>query len=71
MRGEDLYVAVVAFLTVVDHPRMRGEDQGVVVPTLDLSGSPPHARGRRAEHTTVWGCQRITPACAGKTPIFL
>ena len=29
-----------------DHPRMRGEDQSVVVPALGLGGSPPHARGR-------------------------
>ena len=51
-----------------DHPRMRGEDflpEGGDRPGL---GSPPHARGRPAGYPGVTVQQRITPACAGKTP---
>ena len=51
-----------------DHPRMRGEDgacpQGLEV----LGGSPPHARGRRSTPGRQARRERITPACAGKTP---
>ena len=30
-----------------DHPRMRGEDNRLILADLDVVGSPPHARGRR------------------------
>ena len=50
-----------------DHPRMRGEDARVRVAPVDVSGSPPHARGRLCGfHFDLPFC-RITPACAGKT----
>ena len=50
-----------------DHPRMRGEDDLMVIGELEDLGSPPHARGRLV-HDNGHGCAvRITPACAGKT----
>ena len=32
---------------IMDHPRMRGEDQVVDGAPVLFTGSPPHARGRR------------------------
>ena len=46
---------------------MRGEDAGTVVRLKCLTGSPPHARGRRGYSCSVKVSHRITPACAGKT----
>ena len=51
-----------------DHPRMRGEDWLVRWALAESSGSPPHARGRRASEVSLKGLEGITPACAGKTP---
>ncbi len=54
-------------LGVPDHPRMRGEDGPLACGTRSAQGSPPHARGRRAD-CKLSGCDvGITPACAGKT----
>ena len=53
---------------VRDHPRMRGEDWLVRWALAESSGSPPHARGRRASEVSLKGLEGITPACAGKTP---
>ena len=50
-----------------DHPRMRGEDISSQSFLFTHSGSPPHARGRRAEDLLITAEARITPACAGKT----
>ena len=50
-----------------DHPRMRGEDQGVPWQRRFVGGSPPHARGRLSTLRTPRRSCRITPACAGKT----
>ena len=50
-----------------DHPRMRGEDRTLRVPSARHMGSPPHARGRPSTRATARSSQRITPACAGKT----
>ena len=50
-----------------DHPRMRGEDIFKYDDGWLIDGSPPHARGRRIRLCLVTACQRITPACAGKT----
>ena len=50
---------------------MRGEDATESQVRDTLTGSPPHARGRRARSACfgrLWG---ITPACAGKTKKFL
>ena len=53
-----------------DHPRMRGEDEGVVLVVVVSPGSPPHARGRPQTGGELLEVSRITPACAGKTPDF-
>ena len=51
-----------------DHPRMRGEDGIEDLQAMLSKGSPPHARGRQYRLTAPEGFNRITPACAGKTP---
>ena len=51
-----------------DHPRMRGEDAFPGRGTMPRNGSPPHARGRHVAVRAEWKENRITPACAGKTP---
>ena len=56
---------------LTDHPRMRGEDTHGSSGVPEPDGSPPHARGRRSERRGVKLGVRITPACAGKTPILL
>jgi len=52
-----------------DHPRMRGEDIWPAKMDTFVSGSPPHARGRRNGLVCCNGSFRITPACAGKTKV--
>ena len=54
-------------LSTEDHPRMRGEDMSGIDGTLELLGSPPHARGRPAGRYMLTDWSGITPACAGKT----
>ena len=66
MRGEDSPAGWI-FVESMDHPRMRGEDSRTRNVPPCLSGSPPHARGRRRYLTRAEGQSRITPACAGKT----
>ena len=48
---------------------MRGEDSFADFLTLLTSGSPPHARGRRAVSILPRNAEGITPACAGKTEV--
>ena len=50
-----------------DHPRMRGEDNRLILADLDVVGSPPHARGRPSNEEAFGAGIGITPACAGKT----
>ena len=47
---------------------MRGEDCSKIELADKAFGSPPHARGRRHTHAEQRPQERITPACAGKTP---
>ena len=49
------------------HPRMRGEDTSSPFRETAMSGSPPHARGRRSRGDRPVKRCRLTPACAGKT----
>ena len=52
-----------------DHPRVCGENEVGGMIALMTLGSPPRVRGKRP---TVINCgllARITPACAGKTPM--
>ena len=51
-----------------DHPRMRGEDLASMFCIEAELGSPPHARGRLGSEALADFKDRITPACAGKTP---
>ena len=46
---------------------MRGEDPSIIDSTEMVSGSPPHARGRRVVPFWITPVKGITPACAGKT----
>ena len=48
---------------------MRGEDRTAGVRRGETMGSPPHARGRYSLAPAVEIPIRITPACAGKTPV--
>ena len=50
-----------------DHPRMRGEHGPVFKTDRSARGSPPHARGARADRADTGFDRRITPACAGST----
>ena len=50
------------------HPRMRGENLFIVALSLRLSGSSPHARGKRACSPGSRDRLGLIPACAGKTP---
>ena len=61
-------VSLVCFGVWRDHPRMRGEDSSMSRAASRQAGSPPHARGRHYELNRPEGWERITPACAGKTP---
>ena len=49
---------------------MRGEDANPWSILRLSAGSPPHARGRLPLAHKVLGCDRITPACAGKTTLM-
>jgi len=50
-----------------DHPRLRGEHGHQRVVSVETIGSPPPARGARADHQHRPRTGRITPACAGST----
>ena len=54
---------------VQDHPGMRGEDSSGTCALSQMPGSPPHARGRPTMSAWPGRVIRITPACAGKTPL--
>ncbi len=49
------------------HPHMRGEDDAHGSGHAVLTGSPPHAWGRRAAGTSATSGLRFTPTCVGKT----
>ena len=50
---------------------MRGEDQATYYAVCYLTGSPPHARGRRGVLIESLAVAGITPACAGKTTVIV
>ena len=52
-----------------DHPRMRGEKCISATSLQNLSGSSPHARGKVNRFRSRITCNRIIPACAGKSQI--
>ena len=53
-----------------DHPRLRGEQYAVDYYTKTVPGSPPLARGTVFCISGVLVHRRITPACAGNSPII-
>jgi len=50
-----------------DHPRTRGEHTVKLDTVLDVSGSPPHARGALKKWLPTYLAEGITPARAGST----
>jgi len=55
--------------TEPDHPRLRGEHTRTGTGTRSCTGSPPPARGAHLGEGDGKGDGRITPACAGSTPL--
>ena len=51
------------------HPRLRGEDLRARGQNGSHRGSPPLARGRLCHDSSSHYGLRLTPACAGKTPL--
>ena len=54
-----------------DHPRMCGEKLRDSLHEWDLTGSPPHVRGKVIYVVALRRRYRITPACAGKSVFLL
>ena len=50
-----------------DHPRVCGENGALPVRHVLMEGSPPRVRGKLQAVPRGVLCERITPACAGKT----
>ena len=50
-----------------DHPRLRGEKEGIIAPDYYIPGSPPPARGEADVVFRLRLVDRITPACAGRS----
>ena len=53
-----------------DHPRIRGEGNGVENRVITAKGSPPHSRGRPSESRRGFLDRGITPAFAGKAVVL-
>jgi hypothetical protein len=62
-------VTLLAFIPTSVHPRMRGERTPTPYPLGDITGSPPHARGKGTVDSAVSKFVRFTPACAGIMPV--
>ena len=54
-----------------DHPRMCGKDYQLPKALFTNPGSPPHVRERLVYPRRRRPCPGITPACAGKTKLWL
>ena len=52
-----------------DHPRMCGEKLSKISAPNIGQGSPPRVRGKAGAAQRILSPSRITPACAGKSPI--
>ena len=53
-----------------DHPRVCGENGATKNQMEWMGGSPPRVRGKLVGNGTLASMNRITPACAGKTPFI-
>ena len=51
-----------------DHPRICGEKKETTMNTYEITGSPPHMRGKESQHVVDGAVAGITPAYAGKRP---
>ena len=49
------------------HPRVCGENRILLNKAWRIAGSPPRVRGKHREPRAARACDRLTPACAGKT----
>ena len=54
-----------------DHPRVCGEKLDRTVLSVEAEGSPPPVRGKASRAGLLRQRKRITPACAGKSPVDL
>ena len=54
-----------------DHPRVCGEKQKKSPTGLVTRGSPPHVRGKETRQAGLLRAPGITPACAGKSNLFV
>jgi len=54
-----------------DHPRMCGEKRQDRLDYYVPQGSPPHVRGKELRVETCFADNGITPACAGKSNLFV
>ena len=54
-----------------DHPRVCGEKIASIVFPIHCLGSPPRVRGKAYYECPYCQGHRITPACAGKSHLFL
>ena len=52
-----------------DHPRVCGEKVDEITRFHIVQGSPPRVRGKAIASIQILDCQRITPACAGKSVV--
>ena len=59
--------APTRWVVVQAHPRSRGENGCVQIPTLNRCGSSPLTRGKRDVATAAAGGRGLIPAHAGKT----
>ena len=58
-------------LPCTDHPRMCGEKRQDRLDYYVPQGSPPHVRGKAKGDELGLSQTRITPACAGKSNLFV
>ena len=58
-------------LPCTDHPRMCGEKRQDRLDYYVPQGSPPHVRGKGGDGNDRGLHARITPACAGKSNLFV
>ena len=54
-----------------DHPRLRGEKTRQCNCVEPVRGSPPLARGKVGRDNSFRPAGRITPACAGKSSLYM
>ena len=63
--------ALQKFSPFQDHPRVCGENLAVLTKLLFQLGSPPRVRGKRDYESKGNYTVGITPACAGKTLVYI